>query len=144
MKNIISNFIGWITGTKQKEERRAFIEQHEAQSRKLEELVKSIASASTATTNQSVESKSEDNKYDSKEPWVEIKSADPTNVKGIRIDLDWNDAFVEHLKTNGITGKSDEEIVQKWLAHLYQDLINNMEEVIVDQRSNKTHSDYEL
>src|SRR4051812_47504058 len=50
-------------------------------------------------------------KYDSVEPWVEIRSAEFNEVKGIRIELDWNDAFVQHLKESGIKGKSDDEIV---------------------------------
>lgn len=64
----------------------------------------------------------------STEPWVVIKSAKADPVKGIAIELDWNDAFIQYLKDNGIQASSEEILVQKWLAFLYDDLINKLEE----------------
>ena len=65
-------------------------------------------------------------KKNSDEPWVQVigESVDPK--QGIKIELDWNDAFVTYLRRNGYTGSSEETIVQKWLAHLYQHLIEKM------------------
>ena len=62
-----------------------------------------------------------------KEPWVDIKGImeDPKN--GIRVDLDWNDAFVDYLRENGITGADDEVVVQKWITMLYRDLIEQQQ-----------------
>lgn len=62
-----------------------------------------------------------------KDPWVEIKSAEFNEIKGIQIELDWNEAFVQYLKDNGIKAKTDEGIVQKWLMMLYADLIDKFE-----------------
>lgn len=76
-------------------------------------------------------------KRDSKEPWVEIRSADYNEVKGFRIELDWNEAFIQHLKEGGIQGKTEEGVVQKWLAFLYQDLVEKLEQQIIDA-SDKT------
>ena len=64
----------------------------------------------------------------SKNPWVEIVGEQIDPAKGIKIELDWNEAFVEHLKRNGYTGSTEEAIVQKWIAHLYQHLIERMKE----------------
>lgn len=82
-------------------------------------------------------------KYESKEPWVEIRSADFNEARGVRIELDWNDAFIEHLKESGIKGANEEEIVQKWLAFLYQNLIERLEAKAIDRKDEeKTISDY--
>lgn len=61
-----------------------------------------------------------------KEPWVRVVGENIDPVKGIQIELDWNDAFVVYLRNNGYTGSSDEAIVQKWLAHLYKHLMEEM------------------
>ena len=65
-------------------------------------------------------------KKNSKEPWVQVIGEHVDPKQGIRIELDWNDAFVDYLKRSGYTGTTDEAIVQKWLAHLYQHLIEKM------------------
>lgn len=65
-------------------------------------------------------------KKNSKEPWVQVIGEHVDPKQGIRIELDWNDAFVDYLKRSGYTGTSDEAIVQKWLAHLYQHLMEKM------------------
>ena len=82
-------------------------------------------------------------KYESTEPWVEIRSAEFNENRGIRIELDWNDAFVNHLKESGIKGSNEEEIVQKWLAFLYHDLIEKLESKSIDRKDSEgTVSDY--
>lgn len=78
-----------------------------------------------------------------KEPWVEIRSADTNDARGLRIELDWNTAFVEYLKENGIKGKIEEEVVQKWLAMLYQDLIEKLESKIIDEKDKPQINDFE-
>lgn len=58
---------------------------------------------------------------DSENPWVDIKGW-ATDEQGVRVELDWNQAFVEYLKVNGITGTTDDEIVQKWITYLMNDM----------------------
>lgn len=81
-------------------------------------------------------------KRNSPEPWVEVigESIDP--VKGIEIKLDWNDAFIQYLKENGITAKDEDTAVQKWLAYLYEDLISKFEQKVIENSDKKTVSDY--
>lgn len=76
--------------------------------------------------------KEHEDKKNSPEPWVEVvgESIDP--VRGIQIKLDWNDAFIQYLKENGITGKDEDTAIQKWLALLYHDLVSNLEQRIID------------
>ena len=85
----------------------------------------------------------EEQRYNSKEPWVEIKSADFDPVKGFRIELDWNDAFIQLQKESGIKGTSDDEIIQKWLAMMYQHLVEQLEEKVIDNKDKRgTISDF--
>lgn len=83
-----------------------------------------------------------EDRRNSPEPWIEVigESIDP--VRGIEIRLDWNDAFIQYLKENGITGKDEDVIVQKYVAFLYQDLIDKFEQRIIDNSDKITVSDY--
>jgi len=85
-----------------------------------------------------------EDKQNSSEPWVIVvgESIDP--IKGIEIKLDWNEAFIQYLKENGITAKDEDVAVQKWLAMLYADLMDKFEQKIIDDsdKNKKTVSDY--
>lgn len=82
-------------------------------------------------------------KRDSKEPWVEIKSADYHEAKGIQIALDWNDAFIIYLKENGMTARDDDTLVQKWLANMYHELTERMEAQSIEMQGTDHPRDYE-
>jgi hypothetical protein len=77
------------------------------------------------------------------EPWVEIKSDSLDPIKGIHIELDWNEAFIQYLKDNGLKGRDDETIVQKWLAFLYEDLISRLEQQAIDNSDKPRVNDFE-
>ena len=64
----------------------------------------------------------------SKNPWVTIigESVDPE--KGIKLELDWNEAFIKYLKTNGYNGASEEMIVGKWMVDMHRHLAGKMNE----------------
>lgn len=51
-----------------------------------------------------------------KEPYVNVMrmGIDEENVVQGFFELDWNDHFVKMLQEAGITGKSDEEVVNRW------------------------------
>jgi hypothetical protein len=65
---------------------------------------------------------------DPNEPWVFIKGAVPDAEQGVKIELDWNDAFVKFLRDNGIEGASDESVVQKYLAMLHRQMLDKYQE----------------
>jgi hypothetical protein len=63
---------------------------------------------------------------ESEEPWVEVKGMVQDPDKGIKIDLDWNDAFVKHLRENGYVGTSDDQVVQRYIAVLAKQVAEDM------------------
>ena len=46
-------------------------------------------------------------------------------------ELDWNQYFVEHLRTNGFRGTTDEEVVDQWFQELCRNIAT--EEQVGDQ-----------
>lgn len=46
----------------------------------------------------------------------------------IKIDMDWDDEFVNYLKRNGFNGATDESIVHKYVATLYQNMLARQQE----------------
>jgi hypothetical protein len=50
------------------------------------------------------------------EPYVNVlrMGIDGENIVQGYFELDWNDEFVKMLQENGISGKNDEEVVNKW------------------------------
>ena len=66
-------------------------------------------------------------------PWVDVHSAEFDPEKGVQVELDWNTAFISYLRQNGITGKTEELVIQKWLALLYDDLLSKIEVESVEE-----------
>jgi len=64
----------------------------------------------------------------SREPWVIIKGMVNDPVKGIKIELDWNDAFIQYLKENGYTGTDENQLIQQYVIHVMQDVDQKMKE----------------
>ena len=80
------------------------------------------------TKRTSVEDLEEKLEKESDNPWVKIVGEEVDPKHGIKIELDWNDAFIKYLRRNGIDGAGEEQIIQKWLALLYRNIMENMEE----------------
>lgn len=64
----------------------------------------------------------------SSDPWVEIIGWGYDPTKGIKIELEWNEAFIIQLRTSGITGTDDDQVVQKWITLLLRDMADQIEE----------------
>lgn len=62
----------------------------------------------------------------SSEPWVDVTGWSETD-QGVKVELDWNDAFVDYLKGAGVTGTDDEQIVQKWVTLLLRDMADQID-----------------
>lgn len=80
---------------------------------------------------QRIVSEEADKYRDSKEPWVTI-IGDTISDDGIQIALDWNDAFISYLKSQGVTGADETQVVQKWLAMISQQTAEKMKQLYVD------------
>ena len=72
----------------------------------------------------------------SPEPWVDILMWTETPT-GVKYELDWNDAFIAHLETNGVKGVDDEQTVQKWVAILLRSSVDDMESKLTPNDESK-------
>lgn len=61
-------------------------------------------------------------------PWVEVKGIVHDPKMGVRIELDWNEAFIKHLRDNGYTGADDDTVIHRYVAELSYLIANDMEE----------------
>lgn len=50
------------------------------------------------------------------EPRLDVNHTGITEDGRVQMKLDWNSAFIKHLKQNGITGETEEAAVNKYLA----------------------------
>ncbi len=63
------------------------------------------------------------------EPYVRIVGDKIDKDRGgIELSLDWNDEFVEYLRSQGYHGSEDELVIQKWLHSLYTDMESRLKE----------------
>lgn len=67
---------------------------------------------------------------ESSEPWVSVVDTnfDEGNPNQGFMELDWNQPFVEFLKTHGYAGATDEEVVDKWFTDLCKNIGGQMDE----------------
>lgn len=70
----------------------------------------------------------------SPEPWIDIRGYSQEVDGRLKIELDWNDAFIEQCKREGLSGSSDEQIIQKYLSLL----THNIDQQIQDQSGSET------
>jgi len=68
-----------------------------------------------------------DKMKESPEPWVEIIGWVQTE-QGVKVELEWNNAFIDFLKTEGVTGTDEDQVVQKWVAMLLHNIADDMGE----------------
>lgn len=70
------------------------------------------------------------NPKESKEPWVNVVSTkfDESDPRQGFMELEWNAAFIQFLKENGYTGKTDEDLVDKWFTDLCKNIGAQMDE----------------
>jgi hypothetical protein len=46
----------------------------------------------------------------------------------IKVDMDWDEKFVNYLKRHGFTGATEEIIVHKYVASLYRNVVDDINE----------------
>jgi len=71
----------------------------------------------------------------SSEPWVDFVGDVRDTEKGQRLRMEWNDAYIVWLKSIGITGADDDQIVQQYVTMLLKDMN--------ESQANPNTSDYE-
>lgn len=82
----------------------------------LEEHRARLAEASEAEKRKKEHEVEREAAKNSDEPWVSLESGMFDETKGIELKLDWNEAFIKYLINAGISGRDENQIVQKWLA----------------------------
>lgn len=60
------------------------------------------------------------------EPMFKMEGVLKDPSQGLRVELDWNKAFVDYLKQVGFRGDTDEVIVGQWLNDMYKPLGDRM------------------
>jgi hypothetical protein len=58
-----------------------------------------------------------------KEPYVDVLDLSLTSEGGGFFELDWNDQFILKLQDSGYTGRTDEEIVNKWFNGICRQIL---------------------
>ena len=76
-------------------------------------------------------------------PWFDLKTGDLHPIHGLKVDLDWNPAMIAYLRERGLVGTSEEAVIQKWPSALYEGLVQDMEEVVVEHNSQMAGREYE-
>lgn len=64
----------------------------------------------------------------SEEPWVVVRGESIDPEKGLKFDMDWNEAFIKHLRANGVKGTRDEDVIAFWLTMINQQMIGVTEQ----------------
>ena len=105
------------------------------QEMKSEQTVKMEESAIRRQNEQDEQEKYVNMMKESKDPWVDIIGWVHTD-KGVKVELEWNDAFVDYLQANGVTGLDEEQVVQKWVTLLLRDMADQMDPV--NEESNES------
>jgi hypothetical protein len=79
-------------------------------------------------------------------PVFSLTSVGVDPLKGVQVELDWNDAFIQYIKdTSGDSNSNapDEYFAERFLVMLYQDLIDRLEGKLIDIKSQAQTGDYE-
>jgi len=74
-------------------------------------------------------------------PWVQISSDGFDKSKGVKIAMDWNDAFIDYLERMEIQGPTAEAAVQRWLAMANLYLIEQLENEAIEKDDRGTVQD---
>lgn len=59
--------------------------------------------------------------------FIEVKGQ-VVNGGRIRLEADWDEEFIQHLRKNGFSGSSDDQIIQKYLAVMHSQLLPDFKE----------------
>jgi len=66
--------------------------------------------------------------YESDDPWIDFVGNIRDTEKGQRLQMEWNSAFITYLRESGITGITEEDVVQKYVTLLLQNMVDREEE----------------
>lgn len=71
----------------------------------------------------------------SRKPWINVVSEGMDSSGQAKVEFDWNDAFIMHLKANGFNAAaSEEEIVREWFQALHNEQIATLIAEVQEER----------
>lgn len=70
----------------------------------------------------------------SPDPWVDVRQIVDMKTGQIKIEMDWNDAFIKECRAQGLSGTTEEDVIRKYLAIL----THNLDQQIVDESNTET------
>ena len=79
-------------------------------------------------------------RMNSDEPWVEMVGSSVDPERGLKVELNWNPAFIKYLREGGVQGTSEEECAQRWLAMVAKDVDSRQ---VDDDNDGKDNSEYQ-
>ena len=82
--------------------------------------------------------KEELQKRDDSKPWVQITGDSFDTTKGIRLSMDWNEAFIDYLDDIGIKGPTENVAAQRWLAMANLNMIEQLEADAIENTTQGT------
>lgn len=88
-----------------------------------------------------LEAKLKEFERDDSIPWVQISSDGFDKNKGVKIAMDWNDAFIDYLEDLEIKGPTAEAAVQRWMAMANLYLIEQLENEAIENDDRGTVPD---
>lgn len=121
----------------QDEEKRRLQEEKATLEEEKREMLKQMTLLRESHEALAEENQKRKDRYNATDPWIEIASESYDPVKGIALGLDWNDAMIQYLKDNGISGVTDEDTIRKYIAFLYEDLVAKLEAAVTEQSTSK-------
>lgn len=76
--------------------------------------------------------------------WFELTGhvSSDAPAKGVAVEMDWSDEFVDYLLKEGLTGKIDEELVKKWLLFTMDNIITELEEVAIEHNTENAGKEF--
>lgn len=83
---------------------------------------------------------------DREEPRLEVLHLGIEEDGQLKIKLDWNKAFIDHLRKNGITGETEDEAIKEYLSRLTTetaDVQGELPDVLTRDQINEAFRDIE-
>lgn len=108
------------------------ITEHEGSLKKIDLLhkedsvEKQLAILEAEYTNKKIENRDYEKKKSilKNEPWAAFVNSgfDPDKgIEGFYFELDWNPQWIEYLRLHGYVGHTDEQLIEEWLADLFNE-----------------------
>lgn len=76
-------------------------------------------------------------------PWLMLGVNGENELKGLKTYIDWNDALIQHMKDKNLGYKTEEEMVQHFIAQLYEHMLLLIENRILEDSDQQRKNEFE-